>query len=86
MHRCQGVSTSTANVYSSLTLTKSNIAVANEWETIKFAFLFLSNFSICLKILIKLGKERTSSRFGQESRPRLRDKGAASLWRLIPVF
>lgn len=57
MHRCQGVHTSTANVYSRLTLTKSNIAVANQWEIIKFALLFLSDFSVCLKILIKLGKK-----------------------------
>lgn len=87
MHRCQGVHTSTANVYSSLTLTKSNTAVTSQWEIIKFALLFLSDFSVCLKILIKLGKkERTSSSFGQESRPLLRDKGSASLWLLISVF
>lgn len=72
---------------SSLTVTKSNIVVANQWEIIKFALLFLSDFSVCLKILIKLGKkERTSSSFGQESRPLLRDKGSASLRPLIPVF
>lgn len=66
---------------------KSNTAVASQWEIIKFALLFLSDFSVCLKILIKLGKkERTSSSFGQESRPLLRDKGSASLWLLIPVF
>lgn len=66
---------------------KSNTAVASQWDIIKFALLFLSDFSVCLKILTKLGKkERTSSSFGQESRPLLRDKDSASLWLLIPVF